>query len=268
MLASVLTAACALLTVQSGTAQAGPLDNVIRLEVIDGGATDRGTHLAGLRLTLAPGWKTYWRSPGDAGIPPQFDWRGSDNLRAVAMSWPAPHAFDQSGLRSIGYKGSVVLPLELTPAQAARPIRLRGLIDLGVCSDVCIPAQLEVDAALTPDAPRSSAIAAALAARPYSAAEAGVTSVTCTLAPSDDGLQITARIAMPPAGGTEVAVIEPGNPQIWASETETRRDGQTLTATGELIHAEGGAFALDRSRLRLTVLGERYAVDIRGCQPG
>ncbi|MBB93665.1 MAG: hypothetical protein CML68_03530 [Rhodobacteraceae bacterium] len=247
---------------------AGDTSDIIRLEVIDGGATSRGTQLAGLRLTLAPGWKTYWRSPGDAGIPPEFDWSRSDNLAAVAITWPTPHPFEQSGLRTIGYKDNVVLPVELTPRQDGQPIRLSGSIDLGVCSDVCIPERLDFDALLSPEAPRSAAISAALAARPYSASEAGVSRVTCALSPSADGLTIRARITMPSAGGTEVAVIESGQPLIWASEPVTHRDGGVLTATSELMHAEGGAIALDRSAVRLTILGTNHAVDIRGCEAG
>ena len=171
-------------------------------------------------------------------------------------------------MRSLGYKDSVVLPLELTPGNGTDPIRLKGSIDLGVCKDVCIPERLHFDARLDPNAPRSSAIAAALAARPYSAAEAGVTRAECALTPTADGLQITARITMPSAGGTEIAVIEPGNPMIWASEATSSRSGPTLTASSELVHANGGTFALDRSAVRLTVLGTDHAVDIRGCQPG
>ena len=255
-------------TLLPGRAAAGTINDYIRLDILDGGTTARGTQLAGLRLTMAPGWKTYWRSPGDAGIPPVFDWGGSDNLQAVAITWPSPVAFEQSGMRSIGYKDSVVLPVELTPRVAGQPIRLRGVVDLGVCHDVCIPQQLGFDLLLDPDAPRHAAISAALANRPYSAAEAGVTAVACTLAPTPDGLGLTARITMPPAGGREVAVIEPGNPRIWASEAQTSRSGNVLTATSELMHSEGGAMAIDRKALRLTVLGESHAVDIRGCQAG
>lgn len=242
--------------------------DIIRIEVLDGGVTAKGSHMAGLKLTLKPGWKTYWRSPGDAGIPPSFDWSGSKNLKAVAITWPAPQAFEQSGMRSIGYKDHVVLPLTLTPTTAGADIRLRGSVELGICKDICVPARLSFDQDLRTDSPRNGDIAAALAARPYSAKEAKVSATLCRLSPTRDGMEIEARITMPSAGGTELAIIEPGNPMIWASEADTRREGQILTARAELIHTEGGTLALDRSKIRLTVLGDRYAVDIRGCQPG
>ncbi len=244
------------------------LDNLVQLEVLDGGKTSEGTYQGALRLTLKDGWKTYWRAPGDAGIPPQFDWNGSGNVADVAITWPAPHVFDQNGLRSVGYEDQLVLPVEITPRNPAKPVRLRGEMDLGVCKDVCVPGRLDFDHTLDAAAGRNPAIAAALAQRPFSEREAGVAGATCHLTPTADGMQIEAHITMPSAGGAEFAVIEPGNPALWASQPETRRQGNTLIASSEVISASGGPFALDRSEVRITVLGANHAVDIQGCSAG
>lgn len=247
----------------------GGLEDIVQIEVLDGGVTARGTHLAALRLTLADGWKTYWRVPGDAGIPPQFDWGRSRNVGAVAVTWPTPQVFVQSGLQTVGYSHQLVLPVEITPGRAGQPVRLVGEMSLGMCKDICVPAQLSFDQALDPGIGRNPAIAAAMAARPFSAAEAGVRGASCRLSPSGDGgMQIEATITMPSAGGSEVAIIEPGNPQLWASQATTRRRGDVLVATSDVSHVSGSGFALDRSRVRITVLGQRHAVDIRGCAPG
>ncbi len=240
----------------------------VQLDILDGGRTANGTYLGALRLTLKDGWKTYWRAPGDAGIPPQFDWKGSRNVGDISITWPAPDVFDQNGLRSIGYQDQLVLPVEITPKNPAKPVRLRGEMDLGVCKDVCIPERLGFDHTLDKNAGRNPAIAAALAQRPYSANEARVASAKCHLAPTKDGMQIEARITMPSAGGTEVAVIEPGNPALWAAHPETRRQGDTLIARTEVVNASGSPFALDRSAVRITVLGSSHAVDIQGCSAG
>ncbi|MEM9552608.1 MAG: protein-disulfide reductase DsbD domain-containing protein, partial [Pseudomonadota bacterium] len=77
--------------------------DVVQVEVLDGGETAHGTVMTALRLTLADGWKTYWRAPGDAGIPPSFNWRGSRNVGEVAITWPTPQVFNDYGMRSIGY---------------------------------------------------------------------------------------------------------------------------------------------------------------------
>lgn len=242
--------------------------DIVRIEVLDGGLTPRGTYQAGIRLTLAQGWKTYWRAPGDAGIPPQFDWRGSRNIGSATISWPTPHVFDQNGLRSIGYDTQVVLPVEITPTHADKPVRLKGQVDIGVCKDVCVPSTLSFERDLDHAAPRHAAIVAAMAQRPYSRSEAQVGAVTCALRPIDGGLRLSARITMPSAGTPEVVVIEPGNPQIWASETDVSRAGKVLSAEADLLPLDTGAVAIDRSLLRITVLGSRHAVDILGCTPG
>ncbi|WP_170516712.1 protein-disulfide reductase DsbD domain-containing protein [Ruegeria atlantica] len=262
--AAALTACFAL----TAPAHAQVEDDVVQLDVLDGGRTANGTYLGALRLTLKDGWKTYWRAPGDAGIPPQFDWNRSQNVGDVAITWPAPHVFVQNGLQSLGYADQLVLPVEITPSDPAKPVRLRGEMDLGVCKDVCIPETLDFDHTLDADAGRNPAIAAALAQRPYSAKEAQVTAASCHLTPTSDGMRIEAHVTMPSAGGREVAVIEPGNPTLWASEPETTRQGGTLVAISEVISASGGPFALDRSDIRITVLGANHAVDIQGCSAG
>ncbi len=265
---SLLGLAIALTLVAMPPAAQVRVDDLVRADVLDGGLTKRGTYLGALRLTLSDGWKTYWRAPGDAGIPPQFDWSRSQNLGQLRITWPTPHVFDQNGVQSIGYDTQVILPVEITPVDPDRPVRLRGKVELGICKDICVPGTLVVDHELDAGAGRNPAIAAALAQRPFSRKEAGVTSATCRLAPVADGMQIEARIAMPSAGGPEIAVIEPGSPRIWASRTDSRRDGGTLVVTSELIPVTDGPLAVDRSAVRITVLGQRHAVDIRGCTPG
>ncbi len=248
---------------------AGSLDDVLEVRLLPGWRMADGTHMAALEITLDPGWKTYWRAPGDLGIPPQFDWRGSDNLAGVEIVWPTPKPLLQDGMTTIGYSGRVVLPLKVLPRRAGRDVRLDGRLEMGVCRDVCIPVQLRLDAAL----PRTSSardprIAAAIADQPYSAAEARVSAVRCSLTPASEGLSLRAEIAMPSAGGREVAVIETDNPAVWVAPTNATRKGGTLTVDTRMVHAEGRSFAVNRSGLRITVLGKSYAVDIQGCPAG
>ncbi|RVT82277.1 hypothetical protein DXV76_17530 [Rhodobacteraceae bacterium CCMM004] len=246
-------------------AAAQSLDTVAALDILPGWR-DEGGHVAALRIQLAPGWKTYWRAPGDAGIPPTFDWRGSENLKSVEVHWPTPEVFHQNGMTSVGYRDGVILPFRLVPRDPSRPIRLRAKVDMGVCEDVCIPLTREIVADLPAGGGRPDArIRAALADRPLSAAEAGVASVRCEVAPLRDGVALTAEVAVPPMGGGEFAVFELPDRRVWVSEADMERRGGTLTARVELIPPRGAAFALDRSAVRLTLLGRRGAVDIRGC---
>ena len=241
----------------------------VTADVLPGWVKEDGTRMAALRLRLAPGWKTYWRAPGDAGIPPQFDWSASKNLASVAVVWPSPKVFDQNGMRSVGYENEVVIPLQINPSQQGKPIRLKADMDLGICSDICIPHSLEFDVKIdTSNTAPTPAIAAALAQQPYSAKEAGVSASECIVSPTPDGLQIETRVTMPTAGNPEYVVIEPGPGEIWVSESSTKRQGGEIVAVSDMVHVNGGTIALDRSAIRITVLGSKYAVDIRGCSPG
>lgn len=254
--------ACVALALPAG---ASPPDDVIAVEVLPGWETADGTRMVGLRMTLLPGWKTYWRAPGAAGIPPLFDWTGSENITGAALHWPVPEVFHINGLRSIGYSEQVVIPVELTPGAPGEPMRVTGTIELGVCQQVCMPAMLSFDLPLPDDAgQRDPAIVAALVDRPHSGTEAGVGAVICEASSSPDGMTLTARIAVPAVSGEEVVVIETADPSLWVSEAATQRDGDWLVAQAHLV-ARSGTIALDRSLIRITVLRGGQAIDLRGC---
>ncbi|UYV38418.1 protein-disulfide reductase DsbD family protein [Rhodobacteraceae bacterium D3-12] len=262
-LAALLTALPFAATAQSG---GDPYSEMVQTRILPGWQMADGRHMAGIEIKLAQGWKTYWRAPGDAGIPPLFDWSGSANLRNVTVNWPTPGVFHQSGARSVGYKNTVVLPITITPRRDGKPVRLSGTIDLGVCRDVCVPVHVSLNEVLKSGASKPDpVIAAALADRPFSGKEAGLKASTCVVSPTKDGLAVTAEFTLPAAGGREVAVVETGDPMVWASEPDVARSGGRLALSFALVHASGGAFALNRSALRFTILGRNHAVDIQGC---
>ncbi|WP_422064395.1 protein-disulfide reductase DsbD domain-containing protein [Shimia sp.] len=260
LLAAAFSAA--VLPVQA-TAQS--FDQVVQAEVLPGWRNDDGTHMAAVRITLNPGWKTYWRAPGDAGIPPQISWKGSRNLEDLSVTWPTPEVFWQNDMRSIGYTDELVLPLRIAPKNAGEPVRLKAVLDIGVCRDVCVPQRLKVKAELPEFGARDARIAAALVDQPLTADEAGVRKVTCSLAPSEYGVMLTARIHMPVVGNAEVAVVETADPEIWVAEGTTTRSGNTLVTETEMMHVTDSAFMVNRSDLRFTVLSGGDAVDIHGC---
>jgi suppressor for copper-sensitivity B len=93
----------------------------------------------GLQFVLQPGWKTYWRSPGDAGFPVKVDWKGSENVASATMAWPAPHRFSLFGLETFGYDHEVVFPVAVRPQTPSAPVALKAHVDYLVCADICIP---------------------------------------------------------------------------------------------------------------------------------
>lgn len=240
-------------------------EDVLSASLLPGWQTDDGTHMAGVRLDLAPGWKTYWRSPGDAGIPPQFDWSGSQNLKSVRLHWPAPSVFHTNGYQTIGYLGGVVLPVEIEAQDPTEPVILSAVMELGVCDKICMPALVHLSARLIPPGAADPAIRAALNAMPVAAGAAGVTSATCTVDPIADGLRLNAAIALPQQPGPETVAFETADPGIWVAESVTRREGGLLIASTDLVPPSGAPFALDRSGLTLTVIHDDGAIQINGC---
>ena len=102
--------------------------------------------LGGVAMQLEQGWKTYWRNPGDSGVPPRFDFSKSDNVEAVTVLWPAPTKFDDgAGGHSLGYHNQIVLPLRIVAKNADKPVTLRADINYAVCEKICIPVEANAE---------------------------------------------------------------------------------------------------------------------------
>jgi DsbC/DsbD-like thiol-disulfide interchange protein len=123
-----------------------------------------GSWTAGLEIRLGDGWKTYWRVPGDSGVPPHFDWSRSGNLAAVTVGWPAPRRYNDAAGETIGYRDRVVLPLRIDPIDPMKPVDLSLSLFYAVCKDICIPVNEELAARIDPDGAGSPADQALLEA--------------------------------------------------------------------------------------------------------
>ncbi len=243
------------------------LSDIAKVTVLPGWKTANGTRMAALQIDLADGWKTYWRAPGEAGIPPSVDWQGSQNLQAVQFHWPTPDVFTTNGLKSIGYKGVTVVPIEITPSGSG-PITLQGRVDIGVCEDICVPISVPVSVELSGDGKENPAILASLADQPTPADQTRISSVSCAVDPIADGLGLTATIGLPNRFDPEMAVIELPDQSVWIATPEISRSGGILTARTELVPPSGQPFLLNRSEIRITLLGDGQAIDIQGCPAG
>jgi DsbC/DsbD-like thiol-disulfide interchange protein len=132
-----------------------------------------GGNLAGFEIALSPGAITYWRDPGDAGLPPTLDFSGSDNVASVEPQFPAPKRIKEAdGGEAFGYDGSVVFPLAVKPRDPTKPATLKLNADFAVCEKVCLPAKAHLELTLpsAPGSPHAGAIDAALAAVPRAVA--------------------------------------------------------------------------------------------------
>src|ERR1700694_3191339 len=105
--------------------------------------------LGGIGFQIQPGWKTYWRTPGDSGVPPRFDFSKSENIEAVTVMWPAPTKFDDGGRgHPLRYQNQVVLPLRIVAKNADKPVMLRAEINYAVCEKLCIPVEANAELAI------------------------------------------------------------------------------------------------------------------------
>jgi DsbC/DsbD-like thiol-disulfide interchange protein len=102
------------------------VDEVVQVSLIEGWRMENGRHMAGIRIALAPGWKTYWRAPGEGGVPTVLRLRSAEGIEGMAIHWPRPEVFFTNGMRSIGYRDDVVLPVEFAVPVTARWTLMAG----------------------------------------------------------------------------------------------------------------------------------------------
>ena len=167
------------------------------------GEGDATRHQAGVEVRLAPGWKTYWRYPGDSGIPPRFDFTASRNLKTVTIRYPAPHRLADEGGTSIGYKGGVVFPLEIVPQDPAQPVELSVALDYAVCEKICVPAEGKAELTITGKPGAQDGWLARNAALVPVPARLGDTGVLAIRAARREDKRIVVDVAAP-AGALEV----------------------------------------------------------------
>ncbi len=138
-----------------------------------------GRAVAGLAIDLAPGWKTYWRSPGEGGVAPEFDWSASVNLAAAEVRFPVPERQVVGGVTSVVYPNSVILPIDVAAKDPTQPLRLSLVFRYGVCHDICVPREDRLSLELPPGngvpGAAAPAIQAAQALVPLPFAQAGLT---------------------------------------------------------------------------------------------
>jgi DsbC/DsbD-like thiol-disulfide interchange protein len=131
-----------------------------KVRLLSGTVDDQGSPalLGGVQLRMDPGWKTYWRNPGDSGVPPSFDWTGSKNLKRAEVLYPIPHRFADAGGTAVGYDNEVVFPVRLIPEKEGEPIELKLVFAYGLCKDLCIPNEQSLSLTIPADAGKGDSL--------------------------------------------------------------------------------------------------------------
>src|SRR5881392_1046104 len=175
------------------------------------GSRSSAVLLGGIAFQLDAGWKTYWRNPGDSGVPPRFDFSKSENIEAVTVLWPAPTKFDDgSGGYSLGYHNQVVLPLRIVAKNADKPVTLRADINYAVCDKLCIPVEASAELAITSVAStEDSALFAALDTVPKPANVGDPTPLTIRDVKRDGKSTVLVDVAVPDTRPVDLFVEGP-----------------------------------------------------------
>lgn len=243
-------------------------EGIVQTGLRAGWSTAPGTYTAAIDIELASGWKTYWRNPGAAGLAPQFDFANSRNLKTIELIWPAPKILGPSDMWSLGYSGQLVLPMEIKAIDPAQPVELEITASLGICEDICMPAELSFSGLLLPEnQKRDPKIMAALANIPYSRAEADLKELNCSMRAIEDAVKIDVALSMPSIGTKEILILEYLRPDHWIVMQRPVRKGESLVSSGLLYSETGHPPEVLMSKLNVTVIGSDYAVDAGPCAP-
>jgi suppressor for copper-sensitivity B len=219
---------------------------------------------AAVELELAPGWHTYWRSPGEAGIPPKFDFSGSSNLKNATVGFPPPERLDDGFAVTNIYVGRVVLPLTVEPSDPAAPVALVMKLDLGVCEEVCIPVTLEASLMLPQppddDAEARAIVVEAVGRLPGEQKDGAfdISGVQRTGGEDDEPVfEFKARVPDPAA--TEVFVEGPSD---WYPDVPTRVGGEgDVVIYRVTIDRLGAKTPLAKAAIRFTVVSGGQAME-------
>jgi suppressor for copper-sensitivity B len=217
----------------------------------------------GLEFELAPGWKTYWRSPGDAGFPVSVDWAGSRNLASAELAWPAPHRFSLFGLDTFGYETAVVLPVTARLEQPGQAASLRAKVDYLICEEICIPYTAELALDLPAGAANPTGFAQLIdryvAKVPGDGARHGLRldRVAVGGTAENPALEIVARSELAPFARPDVMIEGPSG-LYFAAPVVQMGDGGRVANLTVPVAIDDDAPALDRAELTLTLVdGER-----------
>ncbi len=219
---------------------------------------------AGIELKVAPGWHTYWRYPGDSGVPPRFDFSGSNNLASARVRFPAPQLIvDETG-NTLGYKGGIIFPVEVLPKDAGAPLTLRLKIEYAVCEKQCVPVEATGEITLTRgNSTEDTALAAAEARvpRPVSAA-----ALALAVKRVNDAAKPLVAVDLKSPSGKPVQVFAEGPTPEWALPIPKPEPGAPdgrQHFTFELDGLPPGISAKNPVELTFTVVDGEHAYEVK-----
>lgn len=229
------------------------------VRLIAAGPMSEGHYLAGLEFLLEPGWHTYWRAPGEAGIPPQITVDGSTNVKSLDVLYPVPERYSDGFSASIVYHDGIVLPLMITPEVPDQTVSLSIDLFFGVCSDICVPGDaaltLDLNASMQADDLADRLIRRDLAAVPGPATGDGLRIRSVELGEGGNTLRIEAEVGNGP--DTDLFVAGPEGSFIGLPEPADRSGSKAVWT----LSTKGLATTADDTTLRLVLSAGGKAIE-------
>ena len=222
---------------------------------------------AGVQIKLDDGWWTYWRAPGSSGMPPMFDWSGSENLADEPETiWPVPLRAVEYGESLNLYREEVVFPIEFRAADPKKPVKLRLKMAYGVCRNMCVPSTAEHEVVVKPargaariDEANAKLIAAYRGRRPsHDPFTTGMEIAEVRTSIDDAKVHLMIRMRGVEAGQNALVLVE-GPDFIRADELIARRTEDPRVKVFRLkIGGVAKIRALSGKRIRITIIdGDR-----------
>jgi DsbC/DsbD-like thiol-disulfide interchange protein len=226
-------------------------------------ASDPGAPLrAGIEIRLSRGWHTYWRYPGDAGVPPRLDFAGSQNVQAVEVLWPAPRRLPEAGLATIGYDRDLILPLRVTRQDQAKPVVLAIKIDYAICEKLCVPAQAKAALALADSPSQQDARLAAAEARVPRKVALGTGSALAVRTVRREDARVLIDVAVP--AGATVDMFAEGPTEEWSLPLPMAVDGAASGLQRFVLELDGAppGAKYEGALITLTAVTDGDAIEV------
>ena len=231
-----------------------------QVRLISAGIGEDGRLHGGIEVMLDPGWWTYWRTPGAAGLPPVIDFAASRNLGAVTVEYPLPERHDDGYGATNVYPEGVLLPFFADIPDPSAPVALNLSLDFGVCQEVCIPEH--VDATLDVSPGMTSRVAAATLAGARARVPGdpvpGELSVESARRSGGDDKHPVFDIAVTAPDGSVVFVEGPAD---WFAGVPERLAGAETTTYRVTVDRVGSKSPIAGQSLRVTLAAGGRAIE-------
>jgi DsbC/DsbD-like thiol-disulfide interchange protein len=251
-----------------GLAEVGLISDIVSVEYIHGWTENNYDIQGAIHFRLSPGWKTYWKNPGPLGVRPIFDWTQSHNIEKIEFLWPTPEIFEQYGVRTIGYKDYLTIPIKIIKINPVENLELKMNIEFGVCSDICLLKKAKIDIPEVPiGSPKNSKlINDAINSVPSKVIDQTISQYACVIQISDDNiiLTFTAQLLQEPTAKPAM-ILEYTIAGLYPQDQKTTVKEQEISVEASLTNISNTMGIIERDQIRAILIMNDKGFQLNGC---